>query len=223
MSLLNIKNLTLKCGTRKILNRVNFSMKKEEIVALVAPSGSGKSLLAKSIMGLLPEGIESEGLITFNDKPFTSTMRGKEAGLIFQDPFAALNPTLTIGQQITDGIIEHLGASKRLAKEIALTWMERLSIPKSALRFDQYPINLSGGMLQRVHIASFLALKPKLLICDEITTALDATTKLQLLIELKRIVKEEKSSLLFITHDRGCLKHLTDRIIPLQTLGDSND
>lgn len=213
MSALDIRDLTIMCGEKTLLNRICLSIPRGEMHGLIGPSGSGKSLIAKAVVQLLPKNLTMSGSILLSGRPFHPSMRGKEVGLIFQDPASALNPTLSIGEQIADGIREHHPHLD--AKREALLWMQRLEIPEAHKRYHYYPYQMSGGQLQRAHTASLLALKPSLLIADEITTALDPTTAVQILHLLSRIIQEEQLTLLWISHDKKTLR--TDKITCLSS------
>lgn len=209
--MLDVQNLSIKKGDTPLLRDVSLSLKRGEIGALLGRSGSGKSLLAKAIVQLLPKELTVTGSISIDGSPFHPSIRGKKVGLIFQDPASALNPTLTVGKQIEDGIAHHYPGKN--AKNEALEWMKRMHISDAERRYHCYPHQLSGGQLQRAHAASLLALKPDLLIADEITTGLDPTTAVQILHLLNTIVKEEGLALLWITHDKKTI--MTDHIIYL--------
>lgn len=211
MPLLDIQNLSVKRGDTPLLNDVCLSLKRGEICALLGRSGSGKSLLAKAIVKLLPNNLTMSGSISIDGQPFNPAMRGNRVGLIFQDPASALNPTLPVGVQIEDGIAYH--HPQKDAKMEALSWMKRVHINDAERRYYHYPHQLSGGQLQRAHAASLLALKPDLLIADEITTGLDPTTAVQILHLINSIVQEEGLALLWITHDKKTI--LTEQIIYL--------
>jgi ABC-type dipeptide/oligopeptide/nickel transport system ATPase component len=205
---LEIQNLSIRCGVITLLDRISLSIKKGSVHALLGPSGSGKSLIAKAVVQLLPPGLSMSGTILIDGAPFSPSMRGSKVGLIFQDPAAALNPTLKVGEQIADGIRRHHPLKD--AKKEAIKWMEKMQIHDAKNRYNHYPYQLSGGQLQRAHIASLIALQPSLLIADEITTALDPTTAVQILHLIYDIVEQEGLALLWITHDKKTV--LTDQI-----------
>jgi len=201
---------------------VSFSVYEKEIVGIVGESGCGKSAMAKAIVRLLPphSAIISGGAIYQDKNLFDLTeeemraVRGKEIGIIFQDPMTSLNPTMRIGEQILEGYLLH--QKKRKTKEsidYAIHLLELVGIPQPDKRFYEYPHTLSGGMRQRVMIAIALAAKPKLIIADEPTTALDVTIQAQIL-ELMRQIKEKTgTSLIFITHDLSVVAGYCDRVL----------
>lgn len=201
---------------------VSFEIQEGEVVGLVGESGCGKSITSLSIMGLLPE--ESTrvtgGSIKFQDIELTQlnknqmrAMRGKEMAMIFQEPMTSLNPVFSIGDQLTESVKLHLKISNKAAKDYVLTILDSVGIHRSRNIMNEYPHQLSGGMRQRVMIAMALSCNPKLLIADEPTTALDVTIQAQILELLKKINRESKTSMLFITHDLGVVAEICDRVI----------
>ncbi|UXN64492.1 dipeptide ABC transporter ATP-binding protein [Phyllobacterium sp. A18/5-2] len=208
MALLEIKNLSLKIGAFQALKRVDLAIDPGEIRALVGESGSGKSMTALSIMKLLPSGAKAEGQIRFNGKDILAAseadmcqLRGDDIGMVFQEPMTALNPVKTIGEQVAEGIRLHTRASRAVAEEQTRAILDRVGLPTSKFPLRRYPHELSGGQRQRVVIAIACALKPKLLIADEPTTALDVVLQAQILELLQSLVDEQKMGLLLISHD----------------------
>lgn len=191
-----------------------------DILAVVGESGSGKSVLMKSIMGLLPENAATTAdSLTYMDKNLLTLsaderrrMRGKDFAMIFQDPMTALNPLKKIGAHLTEVLMRHRGLNKREAREEAIEALKKVGIPSPESRLNQYPHEFSGGMRQRVLIAMALCCKPKLLIADEPTTALDVTIQAQILELLKQLRDEENMSIVLITHDLGVVASLSNRI-----------
>lgn len=191
-----------------------------DILAVVGESGSGKSVLMKSIMGLLPENAQTtadslvymgRNLLEFSADE-RRKMRGKEFAMIFQDPMTALNPLKKIGAHLTEVLMRYRKLNKKQAREEAIEALRKVGIPSPEKRLDQYPHEFSGGMRQRVLIAMALCCKPKLLIADEPTTALDVTIQAQILELLKQLRDEEKMSVVLITHDLGVVASLSNRI-----------
>ena len=207
-------------GEVKALNGVSFSMEEGEVLGIVGESGSGKSVTAYSVMGLTAyPGKLIGGTINFNghqiDKMSEKEMRkirGNEVSIIFQDPMTSLNPVYTIGNQITEVICLHTGKSKKEAHDRAKELLELVGINEPAKRLKQYPHELSGGMRQRVMIAMALACKPKLLIADEPTTALDVTIQAQILELMQELRKKLGMSIIMITHDLGVVASMCERI-----------
>ncbi|NHN31757.1 ABC transporter ATP-binding protein [Paenibacillus agricola] len=224
--LLQIKNLDLafsKSDSKvQALSNISFDISKGEIVGLVGESGCGKSITSLSIMGLLPEESAhiTNGFIKFQDLILTDlnekqlrAIRGKEISMIFQEPMTSLNPVFTIGDQLIEAVKKHLKMSKKEAIVHVENILERIGIPRSRRIMNEYPHQLSGGMRQRVMIAMALSCRPKLLIADEPTTALDVTIQAQILDLLKSMNKELNTSMLFITHDLGVVAEICDRVI----------
>ncbi|WP_025025815.1 ABC transporter ATP-binding protein [Caldalkalibacillus mannanilyticus] len=209
-------------GEVKAVRGVNFEVKKGEAIAIVGESGCGKSVTAQSIMQLLPKPPVDykQGSIVFDGQDLLQkteremqSIRGKEIGMIFQDPMTSLNPTAKIGHQIAEGMIKHRGISRKEAYEHTLDMLKLVGIPEPEKRIDQYPHQFSGGMRQRAMIAVALACQPKLLIADEPTTALDVTIQAQILELMKDLKEKIGSSIILITHDLGVVAEMCDRVI----------
>ncbi|TKT78291.1 ABC transporter ATP-binding protein [Aquamicrobium sp. LC103] len=204
-----------------VVKGISFEIAPRETLAIVGESGSGKSVTAFSIMQLMPpHNSRIEGSIRLRGRELVglpeveiSKVRGNEIAMIFQEPMTSLNPVLTIGSQIAEALILHRDISRREAEAEALRLLEKVRIPAARQRFDEYPHRFSGGMRQRVMIAMALACKPKLLIADEPTTALDVTIQAQTLELIKALQEEEGMSVLFITHDMGVVAEIADRTI----------
>ncbi|GES49559.1 ABC transporter permease [Rhizobium sp. NBRC 114257] len=222
---LSISNLTtsfLVDGEwRKVVKDISFDVMPGETVAIVGESGSGKSVTSLSIMRLLA-GASSriEGEVRLNGRDLLALpeaemrkVRGKDVAMIFQEPMTSLNPIFTIGRQISEALTCHGNISKAEAKAETIRLLEKVRIPNASSRFDEYPHQFSGGMRQRVMIAMALASRPKLLIADEPTTALDVTIQGQILDLIKVLQEEEGMSVLFITHDMGVVAEISDRTI----------
>lgn len=207
-------------GEVKALNGVSFSMNEGEVLGIVGESGSGKSVTAYSIMGLTAyPGKLIGGTIYFNGHQIEKMsekemrkIRGNEVSIIFQDPMTSLNPVYTIGNQITEVIRLHTGKSKKEAYDRAKELLELVGINEPTKRLKQYPHELSGGMRQRVMIAIALACKPKLLIADEPTTALDVTIQAQILELMQELRQKLGMSIIMITHDLGVVASMCERI-----------
>jgi peptide/nickel transport system ATP-binding protein len=204
-----------------VVRNVSFEIAPRETVAIVGESGSGKSVTALSIMRLIPkEGGRSEGRIMLAGRDLLTLpeasmkdIRGNDVAMIFQEPMTSLNPVLTIGFQIAEALIQHRGLSRAAAEAETIRLLDRVRIPAAKSRFHEHPHRFSGGMRQRVMIAMALACKPKLLIADEPTTALDVTIQAQILQLLKELQQEEGMSILFITHDMGVVAEIADRTV----------
>lgn len=209
-------------GEVKAVRGVSFHVNKGEAVAIVGESGCGKSVTAQSLMKLIPmpPGEIKAGQILFNGEDIVSKskremekIRGKEMGMIFQDPMTSLNPTMTIGSQIQEGLIKHEKISRAAARVRAIELLEMVNIPQPEKRIDQYPHEFSGGMRQRAMIAIALACSPKLLIADEPTTALDVTIQAQILELMKDLQRKTDTSIILITHDLGVVADMCERVI----------
>ena len=208
---------------RPVVRDVAFEVGPRETVAVVGESGSGKSVTALSIMRLVPTAngrvqgsikLEGRQLLTLPDAEMQQ-VRGNEISMIFQEPMTSLNPVLTVGFQIAEALRCHRNMSATEAKAETIRLLERVRIPAARSRFDEYPHRFSGGMRQRAMIAMALACRPKLLIADEPTTALDVTIQAQILQLIRELQEEEGMSVLFITHDMGVVAEIADRTVVL--------
>jgi peptide/nickel transport system ATP-binding protein len=206
-------------GVVRAVNDVSFDVQAGETLCLVGESGSGKSVAAMSILQLVDGASHPGGAITFNGTEMLSAreseirrLRGSEIAMIFQEPLTSLNPVMRVGAQIEEGIRAHESGSRKAVRERAAELLSEVGIPDPVRRLDEYPHQFSGGMRQRVMIAMALALRPKLLIADEPTTALDATIQAQILELLRRMQREHGMALLFITHDMGVVAQMADRV-----------
>lgn len=224
MSLLQITNLSLSIYGLDILRDVTLSIDAGEIVAVTGESGSGKSMTALAVMGLLPKGTRTKGHILLGDQELTQlsepdlcAMRGRDMGMVFQEPMTALNPVQTIGRQVAETIRIHDPALPRAEAEAqAAATLTRVGLPQDRFPLSRYPHELSGGQRQRVVIAMAIALRPRLLIADEPTTALDVTTQAQILDLLKSLAREDDMGLLMITHDLAVVADMADRIVVMR-------
>ncbi|MEJ5022466.1 ABC transporter ATP-binding protein [Ochrobactrum vermis] len=206
---------------KAVVDDVSFDVHPGETVAIVGESGSGKSVTSLSIMRLLQKDTSRiKGSITLGDRELLTLreeemrrIRGNEIAMIFQEPMTSLNPLFTIGDQISEALLCHSQMSKADARAETIRLLEKVRIPSAVSRFDEYPHRFSGGMRQRVMIAMALASKPKLLIADEPTTALDVTIQGQILDLIKTLQEEEGTSVLFITHDMGVVAEISDRTV----------
>jgi len=222
---LSVRNLTTSFRVdgewRSVVRNVSFDIAPRETVAIVGESGSGKSVTALSIMRLLPmANSRAEGQILLEGKDLLALdetamrhIRGDRVSMIFQEPMTSLNPVLTIGFQIGEALVYHRGLDRAAAEAETLRILERVRIPAAASRLHEFPHRLSGGMRQRVMIAMALACKPKLLIADEPTTALDVTIQAEILELIKMLQDEEGMSVAFITHDMGVVAEIADRVV----------
>jgi len=222
MSLLRVDHLTVRFGNATVVDDVSFTIAPGEKFALVGESGSGKTVSALSMMRLLPDA-DVSGKILFEDQEILRKsdaalrrLRGKDIAMIFQEPMTALNPLFTIGNQIAEVLMLHEGLSARAAALRAVDLLAKTGIPEPARRALSYPHQLSGGQRQRAMIAMALACKPKLLIADEPTTALDVTIQVQILELLNQLQREEQMSVLMITHDLNLVKSFADRVGVMQ-------
>ena len=224
---LEVKDLvtTFRIGKKEyeVIRGISFDVNENETVCMVGESGCGKSVTTLSVMDLLPlNGRVVSGSIKLNGQELNTmsakernSLRGKKMGMIFQEPMTALNPLLTIGHQLTEGLRLHLGMSKEEAYRTAVAYLEKVGIANPEARMKQYPFQLSGGLRQRVMIAMVMAVQPSLLIADEPTTALDVTIQKQVLVLLNRLKKDVSTGVLFITHDLGVVAEIADRVIIL--------
>ena len=233
--ILKVENLSVDfattAGVVHALRGVDFAVRKGETVAIVGESGSGKSVTVKTAVGILDTNgkvVSGKAMFTFkNDKgeeetidllslskkEMRRTINGKRIAMVFQDPMTSLNPTMTIGAQIMEGMIWHYHTPKEEAKSRAIELLKMVGITDAEKRFKNYPHQLSGGMRQRVMIAMALACKPKILIADEPTTALDVTIQAQILRLMNDLQREQGTSIIFITHDLGVINEMADDVV----------
>lgn len=225
MALLEVKQLSVHFGDKKTpfkaVDRVSYQVEQGEVLGIVGESGSGKSVSSLAIMGLIdyPGRVSAESLIFENkdlltlDNKAKRELIGADVAMIFQDPMTSLNPAYTVGFQIMEALKTHEGGSKKERRERTLELLRLVGIPDPESRIDVYPHQLSGGMSQRVMIAMAIACKPKLLIADEPTTALDVTIQAQIVDLLLDLQKKECMSLILITHDLALVAEAAHRII----------
>ncbi|KWX89454.1 peptide ABC transporter ATP-binding protein [Paenibacillus riograndensis] len=224
--ILQVKDLHVsffvKGGEVQAVRGMNFEVGKGETIAIVGESGSGKSVTAQSIMRLIPSPpskvkkgeiiFQGQNLLDKSMKQMES-IRGKDIGMIFQDPMTSLNPTIKVGKQITEVLIKHQKMSAAEAKERGVEMLKLVGIKNAEARFNQYPHEFSGGMRQRVMIAIVLAWRPALLIADEPTTALDVTIQAQIMDVMQDMQQKLGTSIILITHDLGVVAGMCDRVI----------
>ena len=219
--MLDVRGLSLAIAGRPILDDVSLSIGAGETVALVGESGSGKSMTALSIMRLLPRGASLAGHVGFAGEnllhagePHMEALRGDEIGMVFQEPMTALNPVMTVGRQIAEGFALHTDLPRREVGRRVRAMLDRVGLEGVAL--DRYPHELSGGQRQRVVIAMACALRPRLLIADEPTTALDVTLQGQILALLRSFVDDTRTGLLLVSHDLAVVANVADRIVVMR-------
>ncbi|MER5898263.1 ABC transporter ATP-binding protein [Streptomyces sp. NPDC001876] len=223
--LLEVRDLHVEFHTRegvaKAVNGVNYSVAEGETLAVLGESGSGKSVTAQAIMGILdtPPGKISGGEILFKDRDLLKLkgeerrkVRGQEMAMIFQDALSSLNPVLSVGQQLSEMFVVHRGMSRKDAKAKSIELMDRVRIPAAKERVGNFPHQFSGGMRQRIMIAMAMALEPSLIIADEPTTALDVTVQAQVMELLAELQRELNMGLILITHDLGVVADVADKI-----------
>lgn len=211
-----------KSGVARAVDDVSLDLKAGEILAIVGESGSGKSVTSLSIMGLVPDPpgkvvagevlFEGEDLLRLPDRRMQK-IRGSRLAMIFQEPMTSLNPVLSIGRQMTEGIEQHLGLSRAAARVHAIEMMRRVSIPAPEARLREYPHQFSGGMLQRIMIAIAMSCNPRVLIADEPTTALDVTIQAQILDLMRELRDVSGAAIMLITHDMGVVAEMADRVV----------
>ena len=206
-------------GVLPAVHAVSLSLPPAGITCLVGESGCGKSLTARAILHLLPENAHISGRILFRGRDLRTmtpeemrALRGRHIAMIFQEPMTSLNPVLKVGMQTAEPLRLHLGLSRSEARREVVRLFSEVGIPAAESRYDDYPHQLSGGMRQRVMIAMALACKPKLLIADEPTTALDVTIQAQILKLMNDLKREHGTSILFITHDLGVIAQMADDV-----------
>lgn len=224
-TVLEVRNLVTSFRTEdgkiKAVDNISFKVGKGRTLALVGESGCGKSVTSLSIMRLIPDsnGSIDNGAIVLNGRDILTVpakdmpkVRGNEISMIFQEPMTALNPVFTIGEQIGEVFEIHKGMSKKQARLAAIEMLRKVKIPAPELRVDEYPVQLSGGMRQRVVISMALACEPQVLIADEPTTALDVTIQAQILRLMKELQAAHGTSIIFVTHDLGVVAEIADDV-----------
>ncbi len=222
MSLLEVSGLTVRSGDRVLLDDLGFALDAGERVGLIGGSGSGKSLTALALLGLLPEGMVVDGSVRLDgvellgrDDRELSKVRGERIAMVFQEPRTALNPLMRIGKQIAEPLRTHRGLSRRAASAEAVRLAAKVGLPDPEHAVRSFPHQLSGGQRQRVGIAIALACRPALLLADEPTTALDVTVQAGILRLLHELVAEAGTALLFISHDLAVLSQVARRVLVL--------
>ena len=220
MNILEVKNLEviLKKNNKKIIKNISFSIEKNSCVGILGESGSGKSITCKSILNILNDNFKINGEIIFDGKNLINytekemkNIRGKQICMILQNPMTSFDPLFTIQNQMVETFLEHLNISAKDALELAKESLEKMRMKDIDVVLKKYPHELSGGMLQRVMIAIAIALKPKLIIADEPTTAIDSLNQKDIIEEFKILKNEINVSILFVTHDLGVLSYLADK------------
>ncbi|SHJ61690.1 peptide/nickel transport system ATP-binding protein [Palleronia salina] len=223
-AVLSVRDLVVEIPTRhavlKPVDGVSFDIAPGEILGVVGESGAGKSMTGNAVIGLLdrPAHISGGEILLkgqrIDNLPYARMrkLRGAEIGMVFQDPLTSLNPLLTIGDQLSETMIEHLGISQAEARKRAIAALDEVGIPGAADRIDSYPHEFSGGMRQRVVIALALCAEPSLVIADEPTTALDVSVQAQIIALLRRLCRERDTSVMLITHDMGVIAETADRV-----------
>ena len=217
--MLNIKNLNIKFGDEHVIENLNFELQPNEILGIVGESGSGKSVSTLAILGLLSKKAKVEGEILFqstnlnlySEKQFQN-IRGNEISMIFQEPMSSLNPSMICGKQVAEILVRHKKLSPKQVKTEVLSLFEKVKLPRPEAIFKSYPHQISGGQKQRVMIAMAIACKPKILIADEPTTALDVTVQKEILELLKSIQAETNMSIIFISHDLSLVSEIANRV-----------
>ncbi|MEP1586023.1 MAG: ABC transporter ATP-binding protein [Tateyamaria sp.] len=223
-SVLSIRNLCVEIPSRhgvvKPVDGVSYDIRAGEILGVVGESGAGKSMAGNAVIGLLtPPAHIAAGEIWLNGNRIDSLkgdamrkLRGKEVGMVFQDPLTSLNPLLSIGDQLIETMLMHLDITRGEAEKRAVAALEEVGIPGAAERIDSYPHEFSGGMRQRVVIALALCAEPSLIIADEPTTALDVSVQAQIIALLKRLCRDRGTAVMLITHDMGVIAEAADRV-----------
>ena len=224
--MLQVRNLTIKFLSEKdeneVVKNISFNLNENKILGIVGESGSGKSVTSLAVLGLLPKNTIQEGtiffdeknLLTISDKEFQQ-IRGNKIAMIFQEPMSSLNPTLTCGSQVAEVLKQHTGLNKKEIYQEVISLFQKVKLPLPDRIFNSYPHQISGGQKQRVMIAIAIACKPDLLIADEPTTALDVTVQKEIILLLKELQKENKMSILLISHDLSLVSEIADNVIIL--------
>ena len=224
--MLQVRNLTIKFLSEKdeneVVKNISFNLKENKILGIVGESGSGKSVTSLAVLGLLPKNTIQEGTIFFDEKNLLKIsdkefqqIRGNKIAMIFQEPMSSLNPTLTCGSQVAEVLKQHTGLNKKEIYQEVISLFQKVKLPLPDRIFNSYPHQISGGQKQRVMIAIAIACKPDLLIADEPTTALDVTVQKEIILLLKELQKENKMSILLISHDLSLVSEIADNVIIL--------
>ena len=224
--LLKIDNLSISFNSnhklKEVVHRISYELNKNEILGIVGESGSGKSVSSLAIVGLLPKSVSqiNSGKIRFNGQDLTQispkefqAIRGNDIAMIFQEPMSSLNPSMRCGEQVLEIILQHTSLSKNKAKEEVISLFEKVKLLTPETTYKKYPHEISGGQKQRVMIAMAIACKPKILIADEPTTALDVTVQKEIIDLLKTLQQENNMSIIFISHDLSLVSEIADRIL----------
>ncbi|HTV97325.1 MAG TPA: ABC transporter ATP-binding protein [Steroidobacteraceae bacterium] len=222
-ALLEVESLAVSIGSARIVHGVSLQIAAGEILGLVGASGSGKSTLALALMRLLPPGARASGAVRLEGRSISAmseaelqSVRGRQVGMVFQEPMSALNPLLRIGEQVAETVRLHGRASRRQARSLAREALDRVGLQGEDGALDRLPHELSGGQRQRVALAIALVLSPSLLIADEPTTALDVATQAQVLALLRHLARSLKVGILLVSHDLAVIAQVTDRIAVLE-------
>jgi peptide/nickel transport system ATP-binding protein len=221
--LLEVRDLVVEIDGRRVIDGISFAVAPGDRLGLIGESGSGKSLTALAVLGLLPDGAAASGSVRWHGREILglgerelSRLRGDDIGIVFQEPQTALNPVRTVGRQIAESIRIHEGVGRAEGRRRAIDEAARVALPQPETIVDRYPHQLSGGQRQRVAIAMALASRPRLLIADEPTTALDVTVQAGVLRLLSSLVADAGMSLVFITHDLAVLAQVATRAVVLE-------
>ncbi|HEX8966746.1 MAG TPA: ABC transporter ATP-binding protein [Chloroflexota bacterium] len=221
-SVLRVEELTVRVGSLPIIHHLNFELEAGQRTGLIGESGSGKTLTALAIMGLLPEGLSASGRVLHHGRDLLAmperelcAIRGNQLAMIFQEPMTALNPVMKVGEQVAEPLRLHRHMGRREARAGALAALQRVHLPDAIEKMQAYPHQLSGGQRQRAMIAMATACSPDVLIADEPTTALDVTVQAQILALLLELVEEGRSSLLMITHDLPVVANVCQQVLVL--------
>ncbi|MDY0780504.1 ABC transporter ATP-binding protein [Tenacibaculum sp. IB213877] len=218
--MIKVSHLSVSFSPNTVVNNISFTIHNNSILGVVGESGSGKSITSLAILGLLPKAATVEGEILFNDKNLLSLsekefqkLRGNDIAMIFQEPMSSLNPSLTCGFQVAEILKQHTNLSDTEIHEEVISLFKKVKLPRPEQIYSSYPHEISGGQKQRVMIAMAIACKPKLLIADEPTTALDVTVQKEIIHLLKELQLETKMSILFITHDLGLVSEIANNVV----------
>lgn len=219
--LIDIQNLSIAFKSNEVIHGISYTVSSNEILGIVGESGSGKSVSSLAVLGLLPQKnvtisgeilYRNQNLLTLSNKDF-QRIRGNEISMIFQEPMSSLNPSMTCGKQVAEVLLQHQICTKKEVKATVLALFEKVQLPRVEQMYRSYPHQLSGGQKQRVMIAMAIACKPKLLIADEPTTALDVTVQKEIILLLKELQQETEMGIIFISHDLSLVSEIADRIV----------